>query len=70
MAFRSMDSSTPSSPRVEGRPISLIKSASASTPAQANFLRFLSWGKSPYVDSKFLEFGEAVLIDVPVVNRM
>ncbi len=40
------------------------------TGAEPIFLRFLSWGKSPYVDGKFLEFGEAVLIDVPVVNGM
>ena len=47
MAFRSMDSSTPSSPRVEGRPISLIKSAKASTPARANFSSVFILGEIP-----------------------
>lgn len=40
------------------------------TGASQFFFGFILGGNPPYVDGKFLEFGEAVLIDVPVVNGM
>ena len=40
------------------------------TGASQFLFGFILGGNPPYVDGKFLEFGEAVLIDVPVVNGM